>query len=162
MITIENYNTSSTSLYQLAKKIIQNTSLSSDLKKSSRETLFIEDICKRVEKSQSVLYVLKNDVTVLGLVAISATAIEDHPSILIDYIFVNEKVRGQELEMLENTKPFRYLIEMIISISKDLQKQIGIRYIVLLPDNDDLQDKYKKLNFEYMNGKKKRWMYFKI
>lgn len=158
MIRIENYNTTS-STYHLSKKILSCVKLSSNTKSSNREKLFIEDICKRVEKSKSVLYVLKDDENIIGLAAISATAIEDHPSIQIDYIFVNEIYRSKELEILDNTKPFRYLVDFIISIAKELQTKMGIRYIVLSPDTEDLKIKYKKVDFKSIN---KEWMFFKL
>ena len=158
MIEINNYNTNS-SLYNLHKKIIQNVQFSKDLSLANREELFIKDICKRIEKSTSVLYVFKNDDDIIGLIALSVTLINKQPSIQIDYIFISNQYRGQELEILDNTKPFRYLIEFTISIAKKLQKQLGIKYIVLSPDTDDLQDKYQKLKFNKIDSK---WMFLKL
>ena len=40
-----------------------------------------------------------------------------------------------------------------------MSKKIGLRYIVLSPDNDDLKDKYVKVGFKKLN---KEWMFFKI
>ena len=98
----------------------------------------------------------------IGLVAISVTSsINEQPSIQIDYIFINSDYRGKSLEILENTKPFRYLIEFVINVAKRLQSEVGLRYIVLSPDNDDLQDKYNNLGFQKL-AKSIEWMYLKI
>ncbi|MEA3497749.1 MAG: hypothetical protein U9R16_01700 [Campylobacterota bacterium] len=58
MIEIQSYDSSS-STYKLYLKLIDNIELSSDINSSNIELLFIKDICKRIEKSKTVLYVLK-------------------------------------------------------------------------------------------------------
>ena len=125
----------------------------------NREELFIKDVCTRVSKSKSVLYVLEFEEKIIGLIALSATSITDQPSIQIDYIFVSNSFRNKNLEILNDFKPFRYLINLAISLAEDMSKQLGLRYIVLSPDNDDLKDKYIKVGFKKLN---KEWMFFKI
>ncbi len=158
MLEISNYNSNS-SIYGLYKNLLPYLKFTKNKNESQRESLFIKDICKRVEKSKTVLYVLKNDEEIIGLISLSATSIQDQPSIQIDYIFVNENYRGVKLEILDNLKPFKYLIELAINISKKLKSEIGIRYIVLSPDTDDLKEKYKSVGFQSLN---KDWMYLKI
>lgn len=116
MIEIKKYN-SITTEYQLSKKLLESLELSDLLEQKNRETLFIKDICKRVEKSKTVLYVLKKDNKNLGLISIS-------------------------------------------SIAKNIQENIGLKYIVLLPDNKDLEKIYKELNFNKLN--KTGWMFISI
>ena len=120
---------------------------------------FIEDICKRVQRSKTVLYVLENDEDIIGLVSLSATSISEQPSIQIDYILINKPYKGKILSDLDDTKPFRFLIEFTIDLAKDLQNNIGLRYIVLSPDNDDLKIKYQQVGFEVLHND---WMYLKI
>lgn len=60
MLEIKKYN-SITTEYQLSKKLLESLELSELLEQKNREILFIKDICKRVEKSKTVLYVLKKD-----------------------------------------------------------------------------------------------------
>ena len=60
MIEIKKYN-SITTEYQLSKKLLESLELSDTLEQKNREILFIKDICKRVEKSKTVLYVLKKN-----------------------------------------------------------------------------------------------------
>ena len=158
MIEIQSYDSSSPT-YRLYSKILNNVELSNDLDLSNRESLFIKDICKRIEKSKTVLYILKNDDDIIGLVALAATSIKDQPSVQIDYIFVSQKYRGQRIEQLDNCKPFKYLIDISVNIAKDFKSAIGLRYLVLSPDNDDLKEKYKQVNFQKLDND---WMYLKI
>lgn len=159
MLEIKKYN-SITTEYQLSKKLLESLELSELLEQKNREILFIKDICKRVEKSKTVLYVLKKDDENLGLVSVSATSMEDFPALQIDFLFVSKNYRGQIFDELDNLKVSEYLIEFVISISKNLQENIGLKYIVLLPDNKDLEKIYKKLNFNKLN--KTGWMFISI
>lgn len=158
MLEIINYNSSSSS-YNLYTSILKKLQFSDDIQQSNREELFIKDVCTRVSKSKSVLYVLEFEEKIIGLIALSATSITDQPSIQIDYIFVSNSFRNKNLEILNDSKPFRYLINLAISLAEDMSKKLGLRYIVLSPDNDDLKDKYVKVGFKKLN---KEWMFFKI
>lgn len=159
MIEIKKYNNITTE-YHLSKKLLESLELSDILEQKNREILFIEDICKRVEKSKTVLYVLKKDNEELGLISVSSSSIEDFPALQIDFLFVSKKYRGVILEELENVKTSEYLIELVISIAKNIQESIGLKYIVLLPDNKDLEKIYKELNFNKLN--KTGWMFISI
>ncbi|MDD3056183.1 MAG: hypothetical protein PHE16_09910 [Aliarcobacter sp.] len=158
MLEIINYNSSSSSSH-LYTSILKKLQFSDNIQQSNREELFIKDVCTRVSKSKSVLYVLEFEEKIIGLIALSATSITDQPSIQIDYIFVSNSFRNKNLEILNDFKPFRYLINLAISLAEDMSKKIGLRYIVLSPDNDDLKDKYVKVGFKKLN---KEWMFFKI
>ena len=158
MLEIINYN-SSTSSYNLYTAIFKKLQFSNDIQQANREELFIKDICTRISKSKSVLYVLEFEEKIIGFIAFSATSITDQPSIQIDYIFVSNSFRNKNLEILNDSKPFRYLINLAISLAEDMSKKLGLRYIVLSPDNDDLKDKYVKVGFKKLN---KEWMFFKI
>ena len=158
MLEIINYNSSSSS-YNLYTSILKKLQFSDDIQQSNREELFIKDVCIRVSKSKSVLYVLEFEEKIIGLIALSATSITDQPSIQIDYIFVSNSFRNKNLEILNDFKPFRYLINLAISLAEDMSKKLGLRYIVLSPDNDDLKDKYVNVGFKKLN---KEWMFFKI
>lgn len=159
MIEIKKYNNITTE-YHLSKKLLESLELSDILEQKNREILFIEDICKRVEKSKTVLYVLKKDNEELGLISVSSSSIEDFPALQIDFLFVSKKYRGVILEELDNVKTSEYLIELVISIAKNIQESIGLKYIVLLPDNKDLEKIYKELNFNKLN--KTGWMFISI
>lgn len=158
MLEIISYNSSSSS-YNLYTTILRKLQFSDDIQQSNREELFIKNVCTRISKSKSVLYVLEFEEKIIGLIALSATSITDQPSIQIDYIFVSNSFRNKNLEILNDFKPFRYLINLAISLAEDMSKKLGLRYIVLSPDNDDLKDKYIKVGFKKLN---KEWMFFKI
>ena len=158
MLEIINYNSSSSS-YNLYTTILKKLQFSDDIQQANREELFIKDVCTRVSKSKSVLYVLEYEEKIIGLIALSATSITDQPSIQIDYIFVSNSFRNKNLEILNDFKPFRYLINLAISLAEDMSKKLGLRYIVLSSNNDDLKDKYIKVGFKKLN---KEWMFFKI
>lgn len=117
MVEIKNYNSNSTE-YNLSVQLLKELTLSSSIEIQHREVLFIEDICKRVTKSKSVLYVLRDVNSIIGIVAVSVTSIKEQPSLQIDYILVSDQYRGKELEILDNCKPFRYLIEFVIDLAK--------------------------------------------
>jgi len=146
--------------YLLSQKIISSIELSDSFEQKNREKLFIEDICKRVEKSKSVLYVLCIDDKEIGLVSLSVTAIEEFPSLQIDFLLVDKNYRGRVIEELDDVKASEYLIELSISIAKEIQEKVGLKYIVLLPDNDDLREIYQELNFSKLN--KNGWMFISI
>ena len=110
MLEIINYNSSSSS-YNLYTSILKKLQFSDDIQQSNREELFIKDVCTRVSKSKSVLYILEFEEKIIGLIALSATSITDQPSIQIDYIFVSNSFRNKNLEILNDFKPFRYLIK---------------------------------------------------
>ena len=158
MLEIINYNSSSSS-YNLYTTILKKLQFSDDIQQSNREELFIKDVCTRVSKSKSVLYVLEFEEKIIGLMALSASSVTDQPSVQIDYIFVSNPFRNKNLEILNNLKPFRYLINLAISLADDMSKRLGLRYIVLSPDNDDLKEKYLNVGFKKLN---KNWMFFKI
>ena len=158
MLEIINYNSSSSS-YNLYTSILKKLQFSDDIQQSNIEELFIKDVCTRVSKSKSVLYVLEFEEKIIGLIALSATSITDQPSIQIDYIFVSNSFRNKNLEILNDFKPFRYLINLAISLAEDISKKLGLRYIVLSPDSDNLKEKYLSVGFKKLN---KDWMFFKI
>ena len=160
MLAFKKY-TANDSPYQLDILLLKNFELSPKLEQSQKERLFIEDICKRVSKSGTVLYLLHDDQTYLGFVSLSATSIGDFPSLQVDYLFVDNRFRGKPLDMLEGEKTSNYLIEFSIKIAKELQGSIGLRYLVLLPENERLEDVYKEMGFSYL-PKHKPWMYVKL
>ncbi len=140
--------------------ILSNLKLSTNLDNAQREKLFIEDICKRVQKNGTVIYLLRDGNETFGFIALSVSSIDTFPSLQVDYIFVSEPYRGVPLEKLDNSKTSTYLIEFAIEIATEIQEQVGLRYLVLLPDNDRLQSVYKDMGFQVLP--KKEWMFIKL
>ncbi len=159
MLELKKYNATNAN-YRLAIDILSNLKLSNDLDNSEREKLFIEDICKRVQKNGTVIYLLRDSDETFGFIALSVSSIDAFPSLQVDYIFVSEPYRGVPLENLDKSKTSTYLIEFAIEIAKEIQEQVGLRYLVLLPDNDRLQTVYKDMGFQVLP--KKEWMFIKL
>ena len=159
MLKLQKY-TSKNASHRLGIDVLSSVELSEDINQSQREKNFIEDICKRVQKSNTVLYLLKHNHDTLGLVALSVSSIGDFPSLQIDYLFVNHKFRGKKLEVLDNLKTSSYLVEFSIEVAHEIQELAGLRYLVLLPDNNKLQQVYKDMGF--LNLPKQDWLYIKL
>ena len=110
MSELKKYNASNAN-YRLSIDILSDLTLSTNLDNSQREKLFIEDICKRVQKNGTVLYLLREGDETFGFIALSVSSIDTFPSLQVDYIFVSEPYRGVCLENLDDTKTSTYLIE---------------------------------------------------
>jgi len=158
MTKVTKYHKNNSS-YNLAIKLLDKLTLSDNITALNRETFFIKDICKRIQKSKTVLYTLENDEDIIGLISLSVTSINEQPSLQIDYILVNKPYQGQILEDINHSKPFRYLIKLAITTAKNIAIYAGLRYIVLSPDNDDIKVKYKQVGFEVLHDD---WMYLKV
>jgi hypothetical protein len=102
LLEIINYNYSSSS-YNLYATFFKKIQFSDDIQQANREELFIKDICTRISKSKSVLYVVEFEQKIIGLIALSASSVTDQPSVQIDYIFVSQSFRSQNLEILNNS-----------------------------------------------------------
>jgi len=152
--------TSKNSPYQLHIEILSNVECTNNFEQGQRERIFIKDICKRVLKSSTVLYVLRNKEKTLGFIALSVNSIDSLPSLQVDYLFVSNPYRGVLLEELKNTKTSIYLIEFAIEIAKEIQDKVGLRSLVLLPDSQRLEKIYKDIGFQKFS--KKDWMFFKL
>ena len=159
MLELKKY-TSKNASYRLGIDILSRVALSTHVDQAQRERDFIEDICKRVQKSSTVLYLLQHGNETLGFIALSVSSIGDFPSLQIDYLFVNDAFRSKALEILDNLKTSTYLIEFAIELAKEIQEIAGLRYLVLLPDNNKLQDVYKNIGF--LNLPKQDWLYIKL
>ncbi len=106
------------------------------------------------------MYLLRDETETFGFISFSVSSIDTFPSFQVDYIFVSEPYRGVCLDKLENTKTSAYLIEFAIEMAKEIQDKVGLRYLVLLPDNDRLQSVYKEMGFQVLP--KKEWMFIKL
>ena len=107
-----------------------------------------------------MLYLLKHNKETLGFIALSVSSIGDFPSLQIDYLFVSHAFRGRKLEVLNNLKTSEYLVDFTIEVAQEIQELAGLRYLVLLPDNDKLQRVYKEIGF--LNLPKQDWLYIKL
>lgn len=161
---------------RLATTISKNIIFHTNPKREKREKGFIEKICKNVEKNDSVIYLLKSKDVSIGLISLSASSVANYPSLQIDYIFISYPYRKKQLELeggmealkalptfheLDGSTPSEFILDFAIQKVSELQKIIGMRYLVLVPDNLELAKMYRSIGFEYMTQNKK-WMFTKI
>jgi len=159
LLEFKKYNAHNSS-YRLSIDILSQVKLSADREQAEREEMFIKDICKRVSKKSTVLYLLRNREKTLGFIALSVSSIDSFPSLQIDYLFVSHPYRGVVLKELEESKTSIYLIEFAIEIATQIQDKVGLRSLVLLPDNERLSKNYQEIGF--VKFPKKEWMFLKV
>ena len=87
MIELKKYTSTNVS-YRLDIYILSHIKLSTHTEQAQREKIFIEDISKRIQKANTVLYLLKHNNDILGFVALSISSIGDFPSLQIDYLLL--------------------------------------------------------------------------
>lgn len=122
--------------------------------KEYREKELIDKTILDIKKNRSIAYLLNVDKKYLGFIAISAsrlkTDIDGIPAIEIDYLFIDKQYRKQEFKKLDNLKASIYLLNLIINtVSKELQKKLGLKVVILYPDKQNLNliNFYHKLGF---------------
>lgn len=134
------------------------------LSSNDRERGFIKNTFKIVEKKDTVVYVLENNNDKVGFIALSASRVDAIPSVLIDYIFVSNSYRNQIFSDLADSKVSEFLLSFAVEKAKEIQKNIGIRWLSLLPDNDKLENYYKDNFgfFSYKDKTKQTYLFYKI
>jgi GNAT superfamily N-acetyltransferase len=153
--------TAANATHRLGIELLRRFQRASEPRQAEREELFIKDIAKRITRKETVLYLLKDVTHLYGFVALSASSIGEFPSLQIDYLFVDARFRGQALEVLEHERVSTYLLDFSTNLAIELQERIGLRYLVLLPENERLEDFYGEYGFDYLPGHKP-WMYLKL
>ena len=106
---------------------------------------------------------------ILGFIALSASEViiceAKKPTVLIDFLFVNNRYRSKTYPQFSDAKISTVLIEFAIATALEVSKLLGVSYLVLYPEggkeNIRLVEFYKMIGFEFMT-KKHEWMYLKI
>lgn len=122
------------------------------LTNDNRHKEFIKLLSKSCAKGDTIVYVLKLDDEICGL---SASKIDSIPCINIDYLHVVEKYRKSVFEDLANQKISEFLISFSIKKAVDIKENIGLRWLILTPDNEELE-KYYIDSFEFTKYKSKK------
>ena len=141
-------------------KLLQSLTYHSNINRATRERGLLEETIKLVQKNKTILYILQKNNIFLGLVALSASSIDDAPVVQIDYLFVDFKYRKLFINSINNTVS-KYLILFSIKIADDIKKTIGLKYLALYPDAQSkiLINHYKNKGFKVLN---KEWLFIKI
>lgn len=108
----------------------------------------------------NIVMLIKND-EIAGLIALSASRIDDLPCVQVDYLFVSSHYRKQVFEELNNNKISQYLINYAIQTSTQIKEIIGVKFLLLLPADDALIKTYEDMDFKPLHSKTK-WMVFKL
>ena len=112
------------------------------LTNDERQKQFIKLLSKSCQKGDTVIYYLTVDDDICGFVGLSASKIDNIPCINIDYIHVVEKYRKVTYTDLDYKKISEYLLSFCLSLSSELKSSIGFRWLVLTPDNNELEKFY--------------------
>jgi len=141
-------------------KLLQSFKYHPDLNRATRERGLLEEVIKLVQKNKTILYLLKDSDNYLGIIALSASSIDDAPVVQIDYLFVDYHYRKKYIDSIDNTIS-KYLIMYATYLAEKLKQDIGIKYLALYPDaqSDKLILHYKDIGFEQLN---KHWLFIKL
>jgi hypothetical protein len=141
-------------------KILSAFKFHPDLNRSVRERGLLEETIKLVQKNKTILYLLVKEDELLGLIALSASSIEEIPVIQVDYLFVSYNYRREFIKEIGSTVS-EYLISFAIKTAETVKQTIGVKYIALYPDAQDknLISHYQKMGFFKLN---KYWLVIKL
>ena len=141
-------------------KLLQTLNFHSEINRASRERGLLEEIIKLTQKNKTILYILKNDTDILGLVALSASSVDDIPVVQVDYLFVDYKFRKVHIQEIDNSIS-KYLLLFAMNVSENIKQTIGVKYLALYPDaqSDKLISHYKDMGFNVLN---KYWLVIKL
>ena len=126
-----------------------------NLTDDDRQKQFIKELSKSCSKGDVVIYYLKCGNDICGFIGISSSKVDEIPCVHIDYLFVIEEYRSKIYKNLDNIKISQYLIKFIISLTKEIKQNIGLRWLALNPDNDKLEKFYID-NFKFVKFKSKK------
>jgi hypothetical protein len=112
------------------------------LTQDDRQKQFIKLLSKSCQNGDTVIYYLTLNNEICGFVGLSASKIDTIPCINIDYIYVVESYRKIAYNDLDNKKISEYIMSFCLSLSTDLKNSIGFRWLVLTPDNTELEKFY--------------------
>ena len=101
------------------------------------------------------------DRQIFGLIALSASRIDDLPCVQVDYLFVSATYRKQAFSELGDIKISQYLINYAIQAGTQIKETIGVKFLLLLPADDALIKTYDDMDFKPLHSKTK-WMVFKL
>jgi len=116
----------------------------SHVKRKSRELILLEETIKDYQKKRTQVYALVDNKieVIMGIIALSASRLDDKPALLIDYLFIANEFRYKH-SGVNYALP---LITFALEKGFTLQKEIGLSNMILYPDNEapDLIKYYKE------------------
>ena len=142
-------------------KLLQSLNFHTDIIRATREKGLLQEIIKLTQKNKTILYLLKKDAEIVGLIALSASSIDEIPVIQVDYLFVDFRYRKQKIKEIDNSTISQYLLSFALNISEEVKQTIGLKYLALYPDaqSDKLISHYKNMGFNPLN---RYWLVIKL
>jgi len=93
-----------------------------------------------------------SDNEVIGFTALSTTKeVDDISGILVEFLYIKPQYRG-ETDAVSKTTYSHSLLDYIITIALQIQKQVAINHIYLVPINNKVREIYNKYGFENIPG----------
>ena len=126
-----------------------------NLTNDDRQKQFIKALCRGCEKSDTVVYYLCLDGNICGFIGLSSSRVDNIPCLHMDYLFVKEEYRKIIYAELDNKKISEYLISISMALAMEVKEKIGLRWLVLNPDNDELEKFYID-SFKFVKHKTKK------
>ena len=103
--------------------------------RANREEALLKETIKDARKNRVKIYQLydKNLNIIIGIVALSASRLDDKPALLIDYIFISNIYRVK----YSGINYSKFLIIYAFEKGLELQKEIGLVNLILYPDSEN-------------------------
>ncbi len=109
-----------------------------------RRHKFLKKLSKDCQKGDVVVYIVKKEDKPIGLIGLGAARVGDIPCVQIEYIIVGKEHRGIKYEELGGLKISAYLMIFCLNAAIKVKAIIGARWLILTPDNEELERFYKK------------------
>lgn len=129
--------------------------------KNERERGFLKKLINDHKSHSTVIHLLISEEThqILGIVGLSCSKVDQLPAVLIDYIWVNPNFRGIEIEALGTHISVYLMAYVISSIIPKIRHFASVRWLVLIPDNERLENYYiQKFGFKVYTDKHKNYL----
>lgn len=132
---------------------------------NSVEYTYCSQLIRQAAKNQTRLHLLVTTETlkIVGLIALSTANIlkgGDAPCIVIDYLLTAQPYRGQFYNQLDNRKISEYLVDYALKTAAQINNDVPVRYVTLLPAHEKLIPLYNSLKFIPLD--KSGWLFFKV
>ena len=89
---------------------------------------------------------------IIGFTALSTTKeVDDVPGVLIEFLYLKPQYRGKTEEMSQ-IKYSHILLDYVITTALEIQKQVAINHIYLVPIDDKVREVYHQYGFENIPG----------
>jgi hypothetical protein len=106
-------------------------------------------VVNQAKNDQCRIYVATNGDDSYGFIAVSISAVgdEEHPILVVNYLFVSLQYRGRTFAELGGVKVADYLLAKALELAISISIIAPIRYLGLEPANEQLSSFYRRRGF---------------